>query len=301
MNSDTLLRQIAEADIYGPEHELSESARTSTVALTEIRRRIDTMDAKELTKPVEQEQKPRSGWLVAAVAFAAIVVVAGVAALLTRSEPVEPATTTPSSTTASPSTTVAPADAAEVTSTTIAEVAPSELQAITAYESAFNSNDEQAYRALLDSQVRLPADQQDNVSGRDVAWLVAFMDHAAGQEMRVEFDYDSCRVAGDRVACDALHIGEVQRILAKVDELVRYFFVIEEGTITELELRCQICAPNVDEADSIRMWVTTQNPQEASQMFRLPGVNGTYESGQLWLKWAPLWVEAGRPPMGDNY
>jgi hypothetical protein len=58
--------------------------------------RSGKMDVKETMRPAEPETPRRSGWLIAAVAFAAIVVVVGAAALLMRpTDGVEPATTPP--------------------------------------------------------------------------------------------------------------------------------------------------------------------------------------------------------------
>ena len=125
MNSDTLIRQLAEADDYAPEHDLPDTARTSTVALTEIRRRID-MDAKELTKPVTPDRPPRRTWLVAVAAAAAVIVIVGAAVILTGgSDDVAPATTPSTTIEGSPSTTLGGGDdTTDQATTTTAFVQP---------------------------------------------------------------------------------------------------------------------------------------------------------------------------------
>ena len=156
MNSDTLIRQLAEADEYAPEHDLPETARPSTVALTEIRRRIDDMDVKELTKPVEPERRRRSGWLVAAAAFATIVLVAGLVAVLgSRSATEPPASEVPTTEAATPTTEAAPPITEAAPPTT--EAAESQQPVISAEEAALlddyveavNSADPEAIDALL--------------------------------------------------------------------------------------------------------------------------------------------------------
>ena len=63
------------------------------------------MDMKELTAPVTPEKKNRRGWLVAAAAFAGVIAVLAVAALLSRSTDELPPATTPPTTEAVPPTT----------------------------------------------------------------------------------------------------------------------------------------------------------------------------------------------------
>lgn len=157
MKSDTLIRQLAEADVYAPDHELPDSARTSTVALTEIRRRID-MDAKELTKPVTPDRPPQRPWLVLVAAAAAVALIVGVVAVLARGgDDVAPATVptttlegSPTTTVASPTTTLAGQSA---TSTTFAEpeLNEAEVAYVQALVDELNAGDQAAVAARIAS------------------------------------------------------------------------------------------------------------------------------------------------------
>lgn len=57
--------------------------------------RSGNVDVQDLTKPVESEKKQRNGWLVAAVAFAVVILFVGAAMLLARPADEQPAATTP--------------------------------------------------------------------------------------------------------------------------------------------------------------------------------------------------------------
>lgn len=97
MNSDTVIRQLAEADAFAPELDLPESARPSSVALSQIRRSMN-MDAKQLTRTPESKQRKQRGWLVALGAAAVVIVVAGLAIAFSRIGGETPPATTPSTT-----------------------------------------------------------------------------------------------------------------------------------------------------------------------------------------------------------
>jgi len=71
--------------------------------------RSGNVDVQQLTKPVEPEKKQRSGWLVAAAAFAVVIVFVGVVMLLAKTAENLPPVTEP----AVESTAVAPIDVAE--------------------------------------------------------------------------------------------------------------------------------------------------------------------------------------------
>ena len=87
--------------------------------------RSGTVDSQDLTKTGEPEKKQRSGWLVAAAAFALVIAVGLTAALLSnRSTDGEPATIVAPTTTAAPTTTVAPTTTAAPATTATAAPAP---------------------------------------------------------------------------------------------------------------------------------------------------------------------------------
>ena len=112
MNDDQLLlEQLAATDTCPPKTPLPEQAWSRDVALAEIERRVG-MHTQGRTQQTPQEFKTSRGWLVAAAAFVAVLVI-GTATLfwLTRSggqEVVDEPTTTLATTTTPPPTTAAP-------------------------------------------------------------------------------------------------------------------------------------------------------------------------------------------------
>jgi hypothetical protein len=102
-----------------------------------------------------------------------------------------------------------------------------------------------------------------------------------------------CRLSASGVQCDVGFVGDVPRIILLVDDLHTDVFTIAEGRIAVIKYQCKICG--VAPSDVVRDWVITQNIEEANLMARDPAVQGTAESGRLWLKWTRLWDEAGRP------
>jgi hypothetical protein len=111
MNDTQLIERLAETDLYRNDRPLPETMRPD-IGLLEIARRtdMDTMERVEVTKPPRQR---RNGPLIAAAAFALVIIVGLAGALLSSTnegtEPASPtATTVAVTTTAPPQTTVAP-------------------------------------------------------------------------------------------------------------------------------------------------------------------------------------------------
>lgn len=206
MNRDTLIRQLAEADVYAPDHELPETARTSMVALTEIRRRID-METKESTRAVNREDRRRPGWIVA-VAVAAIVIVVGGAALLLLNRNTGDAT--PATTPTTPPTTEAPtptteplpeSDAATSTSapsstTTTVPVLDLEAEAfINEYADLFNSGEPQAAAdmVVVAGQWDAPGDTNEEREHNTRVFL------QIGSDLGTQITVDDCRTLSSGV------------------------------------------------------------------------------------------------------
>ncbi len=116
MNDSQLIERLASTDLYRNDLPLPETMRPD-VGLLEIARRTD-MDTMERTEQVEVARPPRRRWngpLIAAAAFAVVIVVGLVGTLLTSTnegtEPANPTTTEAPPTTVTtevPATTVAP-------------------------------------------------------------------------------------------------------------------------------------------------------------------------------------------------
>ncbi|MGI9584755.1 MAG: hypothetical protein ACR2N7_04120 [Acidimicrobiia bacterium] len=289
MNSDTLIRQLSEADDYAPEHDLPESAFTSTVALTEIRRRID-MDAKELTKPVAQPSKRRPGWLIAGVTFAGILIVVGLVAILNGGERTEPAATTP---TTSP----VPTTSAPPVSTTVdaSAVTVAELAVIDAFVAAWNSGDQASLREVVDENASMAVLPWSNREG--IQWMMDLM--ASHHTMESVLSVDSCRRSSDRVFCSMYMDGPVEDALTQTTMRYQGLFLLAEDRVLSVETDCVIC-PELIVFDDVRKWVGTIEPVDADAMERIPFEPHSIESAELWLLWAPLWVDAGRPALSAN-
>ena len=177
---------------------------------------------------------------------------------------------------------------------TLDELAAS-LAPVVAFEEAFNDGDEATVRDLFDPGAEYH-DTGDQASvGRDVAWIVDWMAHMNAQETILDLDASSCVTAGDAIRCNVYHRGVVPRAIFYLDELWPTSFRIEEGQILDVETYCAVCPPVGYAGDAVVSWVRSQNPEEASAMARVHASNGSAQSGALWLKWAVLWEEAGRP------
>ncbi|MGI9529347.1 MAG: nuclear transport factor 2 family protein, partial [Acidimicrobiia bacterium] len=263
MNSDTMIRQLAEGDIYAPEHDLPETARTSTVALTEIRRRIDMMDAKELTKPVEQEPKRRSGWLVAATAFGGVVLVVGLIAVINSGDANEStATTTPASETL-PTTT----QAVQATTTTVdaSAVTAAELALVDAFVEAWNSGRRDALEAVVDDTATMSVLPWSNPEG--FQWMVDLM--RSHRLMQSQMSIDGCRRSGDKVFCSIYLDGPVEQALTQATMRYQGLFLLAEDRILSLDAACVVC-PDLVTFDDARRWVATLDEDLADQMAWIP-------------------------------
>ncbi len=140
MNDTQILEQLSNADVYAPDVEMPASAWSRAATLTEIERRIDmqTHEVKVETPPPAPPQR-RLGWLIAAAAFAMVLIIGMAVMLASGSDPgttVPPATEVPPTTVAVPTTAVAPTTA----------IQPSDVSAeaqalIDDFEDAYNAGD----------------------------------------------------------------------------------------------------------------------------------------------------------------
>jgi hypothetical protein len=72
---------------------------------------------------------------------------------------------------------------------------------------------------------------------------------------------------------------------------------IAEGSIVRFEGDCSNCGPAFDNPnDKVIAWVRAFAPGDADLMgIFITGYRPNDEAPLLWLKYAPLWDEAGRP------
>ena len=146
MNNAQLLSKLAAADAYHSEIPLPESIWTDDLALREIERRTAMQTQRTDVTPVPPSRGPR-GWVVAVVAFAAVLVVGAVVLVSADSSAIPPAAS--SMTTQAPATTQAPTTTEPVT-TTSQVVQTDAVDALEEWALALSSGDAEGAIALLD-------------------------------------------------------------------------------------------------------------------------------------------------------
>lgn len=286
MNGDTLIRQLAEADDYAPEHDLPETARASTVALAEIRRRID-MDAKELTKPVTPDRPPRRPWLVAVAAAATVIVLVGALTLLIGpSDDITPATAPSTTLPASPSTTM---DGAEGLSAERASAFATE------YQRVLDQGSRDEFIALF-------------APGAGRLWTIenpslTSVDRLADEMVALRARNTStvlsnCRPLATSVRCEMTFSGPVERALVGGDITMPMNFELDDAGLI-IEVRTDfgfITSPAGMAAGRFLNWMELEHPDVYAQMVP-KGQVALYadRDAEIWREWAPIWAEAGRP------
>jgi len=268
------------------------------------RTRSGTVDVQEIVKPVEPEHRNRRGWFVAAAAFAAVIIVAGVTLLLSGQADNPPATTPPTTQAITPTTEAAPPTtvaAEELSTTTEAPVVEAEpepemtdalLALVESYEAAFNSGDEEAFRSLFVDGVRRVVPTNPGLT-TFLDKIVAEMINLDRQESTLAIE--ECTAMQDGVSCRFTFSGPVELALfgGPVTNTMR-LHLDDGGRIVEEDLR-PFAAVN-GPWRKVLDWVETNYPEVRAQMIE-PGFRDilAYEDSALWLEYAPLWAEAGRP------
>jgi len=295
-------RLIDEANpIFDPRHEFNDADMQTLLTLTLDRNA--TMDAKELTQPVHKDDKPTNRWWIAAVAFAAVVIAVGAAILLipnTNDSP--PATTlnqsvstlppTDVSTTAPSSTTTTEPEARALTAV--------ELSFIDDYEAAFNSGDPEQYRAMFAPnalrQMTGWADLDVSVD-RAVSEMVNF--HAQETVMTLS----ECAPDNGRVSCLVTLSGPVHDALGTGSLFWTDRFTLgDDGKIlghSQSILQHTTDVDLIEMYEGFRAWMAAEHPDAAANMTTEAdrGLNQlmAYDDAPIYLEWAPIWADLGRP------
>jgi len=258
--------------------------------------RSGNVDVQDLTKPVEPEKKKQfSGWLVAAAAFAVVIVFLGAAMLLRSPADELPPATTPPTTQAAVEESVD-----EATATTVAPVVEAEpvmtdeiLALLTNYEAAFNNADDAAFRALYRPGAVM-VDEDNPGLNVSLDKLVAQMMDLRRQESSLALE--DCAATSYGALCNFVYSGAVETALFLGPLTETYALHIDRGQITELGWRSWTVGPNEDPWQHVRDWVEENFPEDRKNMLDSKDVFVlASEDSELWLKYAPLWAEAGRP------
>jgi hypothetical protein len=263
--------------------------------------RSGNVDVQELTKPVEPEKKRYNGWLVAAAAFAVVIVFIGAAMLLASpADELPPATTPPTTQAVTPTTQAAPpttvAAIEEPTPTTVAPVVDAEpvmtdeiIALLESYESAFNAGDAEAFRALFAVDARR-ADSRDPGNTVSVDKMVDEMLWLGVRASSLDLDIGNCVAISDGARCEAAYSGPVEAAMYAEGVLERtYRLQIADGAITGIGETCPASDCRVQM--NLAYWAKENHGVRLVDWW--PVLAGT--DAELWLEYAVLWGEAGRP------
>ena len=261
--------------------------------------RSGNVDVQDLTKPVEPEKKKQfSGWLVAAAAFAVVIVFLG-AAMLLRSPAGElpPATTPPTTEALTPTTEpLAEAPVEEPPPTTVAAAAVEEpvmtdeiVALLESYEAAFNDGDTNRFRLLFSADARR-VDSRDPGNSVSLDKIVDEMLWLGVRESTLDLNTSNCAATSYGVRCEAEYSGPVEAAMYENGLLLRtYRLHIDDGKITEIEEACT----NDDCRVQMSVAIWAENAHGVRLVDWWPVLAG--DDAELWLEYAPLWADAGRP------
>ena len=259
------------------------------------------MDAKQLTRQVEPERKPRrSGLLVAAGAFAVVVALAfGLAIVLNSpSEDVTPAT--------SPTTTIDAAPTTEATTPTTTDnpeasvVSAAEMAVLGVFVDAVNSADPEAIEAVLAPEFAMTTSEPNRNEFSAPADAAALL-HAYYAAEGSSYSLSDCAATEAGIRCTSTWSGIVPMATFGVDLTGEELVVIADGMIQSIHHTPRMWPSTLPWLNQGRLdlieWVRTISPDDAMTMesgsesylgFRL-------EVAPLWESYAEQWLAAGRP------
>ena len=257
------------------------------------------MDAKQLTKPVEPETKGGSGWLVAVAAFAGVIVIAGLIAVLANRDAVEPSEEPVPTTQAAPPTTAAqpePADEGEA----VVAVSAADASLISAYQDAVNSADLDRIESFLAEGFRV-TDQETIGQG----WFTS-RDGWINEQLLFALEsstvtYSDCEMRGDAVSCLERWTGTIPKAVMGVDWQYRMEFTIRDGLIDSMHGQALVWPTSGAHQglyESVIEWASgVAEGDVAAELSRCTIDVGAadLEIRDLCLQWVELWLEAGRP------
>lgn len=278
--------------IVDPRMEFDEGDMRALLTLT-LERNAD-MDMKELTKPVETEPKRGRPWI-AAVAFAAVIVVVGGALVLFtggNDDSTPPASSESTVTSAS----VEPeADASDTTVPLVSGPVMTEamLSFIEAYEAAFNSGNADAFRATL-APGAFRVDKRAPELTIPSEALVGEMINLHVRQTTIELV--DCVPAETTMTCTTTFDGPVEQAIYGLAITSRDTFTVDsEGKLLKIAAG-GITDDYLWAADGFRNWMSAEHPEIHAQMIAR-GFNQVLaqEDSEIYLEWAPVWAELGRP------
>ena len=248
--------------------------------------RSGDMDVKEIVTPVEPDRPKWNGWLVAAASFGVVVLVAGVALLVTRSttEDLPPASTP--TTVAFSETTVAEDEVTQTTTAAAPTVPPRSLAAVQTFVAAMSSGDEEALHASVG-----PSFVYSGLVGETVfnmEDLARWSGALAAQQTTITVD--TCTAGAEStLSCNEFHNGPVESTYGIPVQWSVHYEIVDGLVASASAVGCT--CPQVSEVQKeIRAWVRTFDPDQAELLTNYP-VFPDAAAGAAFLKYAPMWSD----------
>lgn len=279
--------------IVDPRMEFNDSDIRALLTLT--LERNANMDMKEITRPIQSEPKRSKAWVAAAVFAAVVVVVGGSLLVFTGDQDAPPASSDPSPTS------VTTASESTVTTTTTAPEAESPVMTpgkeafIEQFNEVANVGDTAAFTALFDSGATRIHNAAPSLSF-SLERMIEEAQHLWNQESVITLADCTATVSG--VSCLAIRTGPVEDALAEGSfESRNVYSLTTEGKIAEIRMGNTNFDGRRDVA--FREWLKATHPDVAEGL--VPDSSRglfeafAYDDSEIYLEWAPVWAELGRP------
>lgn len=266
--------------------------QTIQALLTLTLTRSTDVDAKEMIRPVHEDEKKPNRWWMAAVAFAAVFIAVGAAVLFIPNESDSPPVSSETVTTTVQQT--------SQTSTTLAGQAepdvPVMTEAMLAYTiaapAAYNTGDAEAFAELLaPGFVRYAKGAPDLTLSTDQILDELVNMHA--QKSTVESG--ECRPSPSSMTCETTISGPVEEALYQIPiRSTDTVYFNTDGKVTRIETG--LPAVDFNQIEVFRAWMKATHPEVFAQMVE-PGFLQVLanDDSEIYLEWAPIWADLGRP------
>lgn len=264
MTDPQIIERLSEADEYAPDLPMPTAVWDQDATLAEIDRRIGSA-----TRPANRRSAVRSGrdgWMIAAAAFVAVLLV-GVAVMLfsgnredvspavTETTQAPPTTQTPPTTQALPPTTSAPS----VTSTVIEQHAVQPI--VDSFVMAFNGHDPEALLALLDPAVTLESGIGRIGGIEELRTELAYSFAADATYDIIECRFNPRDDGSVRAACNARYSDVIDPVLTGT-RIQSLGLTVVGGAITEVTFGI---SNNIQTLEAFYAWVSEQHPDVAER------------------------------------
>jgi hypothetical protein len=168
------------------------------------------------------------------------------------------------------------------------------LGVVRAYEAAANAGDVDTFATLLAPGMTVSRDFDTNANAVSRDQWAQLPDRLIARDsvLRIE----GCDPKGIDVECDVYRTGPIGNAIFFLPMRDTQTFTVVDGQILNVHVVCQLCEVQGQNGSTIISWVRTVDA-DAAQVMNQTWIfeDGTPESDALWLKYAVLWNEEGRP------